>query len=166
MQSKTFALPYTPVTKLGHNAGPIEHPSIAQNIAATMFMPSAVILSVGTDLSLSRSESLAWQSAGYRVTAVGSIRDAIDYIRYGDFDLVLMGNSIRICDRERLTLLIRALGSRVPVVCVTDSSSDCAAFADATVSNEPIKLLQCIGELLAAQAGKPAANRAIPRAHC
>jgi len=126
-----------------------------------MFMPIAVILSIGLDLSLSKSESQDWQSAGYRMTPAGSIRDAIDHIRYGDFDLVLMGDSIRLGDRERLTFLIRALGSRVPVLCVTDSSSDSATFADATINNEPVRLLHCIRELLAAQAGKPAANAAM-----
>jgi hypothetical protein len=139
---------------------------IAEALAASMFMPVAVILSVGVDLSLSKSQSQAWQSAGYHMTPAASIRDAIDHIRYGDFDLVLMGDSIRLGDRERLTFLIRALGSRVPVVCITDSPRDCAGFADATINNEPTRLLQCLGVVLAARAGKPAANRAIPRADC
>jgi hypothetical protein len=165
MQSK-MALRSSVATKLVRDPGPIKRLPLIQNIAATMFMPTAVILCVGVDLSLSRSESRVWQSAGYRMTAVGSIRDALDYIRYGDFDVVLMGDSIRLGERERLTFLIRASGSRVPVVCVTDSSSDRASFADATVTSDPSKLLQCIGELLTAQAEKPAANRAIPRAHC
>jgi hypothetical protein len=139
---------------------------IAEVLAATMFMPIAVILSIGVDPALSKSQSQVWQSAGYHVTPAGSIRDAIDHIRYGDFDLVLMGDSIRLGDRERLTFLIRALGSRVPVVCVTDSPSDCAAFADATVRDEPGSVLQCIRELLAVQAGKPPLNGAVRRAEC
>jgi hypothetical protein len=166
MQSKTFAIRSRIPPKLVRNAGPIICMPVAQAMVAAMFMPIAVILSVGVDLALSISQSQLWQSAGYRLTAADSIRDAIDNIRYGDFDLVLMGDSIRLCDRERLTFLIRALSSCVPVVCVTDSPSDCAAFADATVKNDPIQLLQCVGELLAAQAGKRAANRGIIRADC
>ncbi len=164
MQSRKSALNSFPTPKSVREAGPIQFVPIAEALAATMFMPIAVILSVGLDLSLSRSQSQVWQTTGYRVTLAESIRDALDYIRYGDFDLVLMGDSIQLVDRKRLTFLIRALGSCVPVVCVTDSPSDCAAFADATINNEPTRLLECIGELLAAQAGKSAANRAIPRA--
>jgi hypothetical protein len=160
MLNKTFAIRLSPASKSVRDPGPIECVPIAEALTATMFMPIAVILSIGVDLSLSGGHSQAWQSAGYCVTPAESIRDAIDHIRYGDFDLVLLGDSIRIGDRERLAFLIRALGSRVPVVCITDSPSDCAAFADATVNHEPTRLLQCIGELLAAQAGKPAARRA------
>ncbi len=160
MQSKMFALSFSPTAKSVRDAGPIQFPPIAEGTAATLFMPITVILGVGVDLLLSKSQSLAWQSAGYRITASGSIRDAIDRIRYGDFDLVLMGDSLPLCDRERLTFLIRASGSGVPLVCITDSPSDCAAFADATISSEPTRLLQCVGEVLVAQARKPAANLA------
>jgi hypothetical protein len=150
MQSKRSALTSFPAPKSVLHAGPIECVPSSGSFAATMFMPIAVILSVGVDIPFSRSQSQVWQSAGYCVTPAESIRDAIDHIRYGDFDLVVMGDSIPLGERERLTCLMRALGSRVPVVCVTDCSSDCAAFADATVSNEPGRLLRCIGELLAA----------------
>lgn len=163
MKSKTLALQLSPAANSALDAGPIQCVPIPEALAATMFMPIAVILAVGVDLSLSKRESHVWQNAGYHVTEAGSIRDAIDHIRYGDFDLVLLGDSIRLGDRERLAFLIRGLGSRVPVVCVTDSSGYGAAFADATVHNEPIRLLQCIRELLAVQAGKPAANRATAR---
>jgi len=160
MQSETSALLSTTAPKSVRTSGPIQCVPLANALAA--FMPIAVILTIGVDLFLSGSQSKAWQSAGYRVTPVGSIRDAIDYIRYGDFDLVLMGDSIRPADRERLTFLIRASGSRVPVVCVTASASDCAPFADATVTSEPDKLLRCTAEVLAVRAGKPAANSAMP----
>jgi len=43
---------------------------------------------------LSKSESLVWRSVGYRLTPAESIRDAIDNIPHGDFDLVMMGDSI------------------------------------------------------------------------
>lgn len=59
------------------------------------------------------------------------------------------GDSIPRSDRERLTFLVRAFGSRVPIVYVTKYGSDCAAFADATISEEPVRLLPRIGELLA-----------------
>jgi hypothetical protein len=126
-------------------------------------MPIAVILSVGMDLSLSRSQSQAWQSAGYCVTSAGSIRDAIDRIRYGDFDLVLMGDSLPLGDRERLTFLIRALGSRVPVVCVSQTFSVIVPLSQTqpSTTSQP-DCCNCVGEVLAAQVRKHAANTAMP----
>jgi hypothetical protein len=166
MQSKTSALRSSQATKSVRNGGPIQSVALPEALAATMFMPTAVILAVGVDPWLSGSRGEFRQSTGYHMTPAESIRDAIDHIRYGDFDLVVMGDAIRLDDRERLAFLICALGSRVPVVCVTDSPGDCATFADATVRNDPGSLLQCIGDLLAGQAGKPVANRATSRANC
>jgi DNA-binding NtrC family response regulator len=121
-----------------------------------------VVLAVGLDLSLLTSQSPVWQSAGYLVTSAGSIRDAIVHFRHGDFDLVLLGDSIPADSRERFTFLIRATGSRVPVVCITDSCSDCDSFADATIRSESVNLMQSVGELMAKRANMPAPNRAPP----
>lgn len=115
-------------------------------------MPLTVLLAVGLDSSLLGIHGPAWQSAGYFVTSTTSIREAILHVNEGDFDLVLLGHSIPAQSRERLTFLIRASGSRIPVVCVTNSSSDSDKFADATIPNEPEHLLQSIAELLAQRA--------------
>jgi hypothetical protein len=60
-----------------------------------------------------------------------------------------LSHSIPAESRERLTFLIRASGSRIPVICVSDSSSGCDSFADATVQGGPDNLLQGIENLLA-----------------
>jgi hypothetical protein len=126
-------------------------------------MSLTVVLAVGLDSSLLTNQSSVWKSAGYYVTFTGSIRDAIAHFRNGDFDLVLLGRSIPTDSRERLTFLIRASGSRIPVVCVTDSSSDSDSFADATITSEPVKLLEDIGEIMARRPRPPAASRAMSR---
>lgn len=118
-------------------------------------MSLTVVLAVGLDSSLLAGQSSVWQSAGFIVTSTGSIREAIGHIRDGDFDLILLGHSIPIDSWERLTFLIRANGSRTPVVSITDSSTGCDSFADATVRNEPSDLLQSIGELMAERAKSP-----------
>ncbi len=125
-------------------------------------MSLTVILAVGLDPSLLASQSSVWQSAGFIVTSTGSIREAIVQIRDGDFDLVLLGHSIPADSRERLTFLIRAIGSQTPVVSITDCSTGCDSFADATVGNEPSKLLNSIEELMAERAKPPVARRAMP----
>jgi hypothetical protein len=100
MQSKTFVLQPLAARSV-RNAGPVQCVPIVDALAANMAMPTAVILSVGTDSSLSRAEMQLWLSTGYRVTSAGSFPDAIDNIRYGDFELALMGDSISLGDRER-----------------------------------------------------------------
>ncbi len=123
-------------------------------------MSSMVVLAVGLDPLLLASQSLAWRSAGYFVTSAWSIRDAIAHFRGGDFDLVLLGNSLPAESRERLTFLIRATGSRVPVVYISDSSNDSDSFADVTIKDEPSNIIEAIGEIVANRAKMHAASRA------
>ena len=112
-------------------------------------MPLAVVLAVGVDSSLLANQRLVLQSAGCYCVPARSIRDALTQLREGDFDLILLGHFLPLESRERLTFLIRASGSRIPVVCVKEPSSGHDSFADATIPNEPDYLLQVIGELLA-----------------
>jgi hypothetical protein len=116
-------------------------------------MPLTVILAVGLDPSLPTAQNAAWKSAGYIVISVGTIKEAIDHFRAGDFDLVLLGNSISLENKERLTFLIRSSGSRTPVVCVANLAEDCGCFADATLKNDSGELLSGIQELLVKSAG-------------
>jgi CheY-like chemotaxis protein len=119
-------------------------------------MSIAVVLAIGMDSWVLEAQRKAWRSAGYFVTSAGSIGEAIDDFQGGDFDLVLMSHSIPAQSRERLASLIRASGSRVPVVCVANSAGEGDTFADATIKNEPSNLLQSIKELLSGIAKKPA----------
>jgi DNA-binding NtrC family response regulator len=119
-------------------------------------MSITVVLAVGLDSSLLSNQDSAWKSAGYIVISTWSIREAIEHFKAGDFDLVLLGQSIPVESRERLTYLIRASGSQVPVVCIAGSSGDCDSFADATLRNDSSELLAGMGELLASKARIPA----------
>jgi DNA-binding response OmpR family regulator len=122
-----------------------------------------VVLAIGVDSSLLETQNSAWRSSGYIFTFAWSIKEAIIHFRYGDFDLVLLGPSLPAESKERLTFLIRASGSRVPVVCILDSSSDGDSFADATIKYEPANILEAISELMAQRARMPAANSALAR---
>jgi DNA-binding response OmpR family regulator len=112
-------------------------------------MCSTAILAIGLDWPVTEGDRRAWQSAGYFVTWTNSIREAIEWFRFGDFDLVLLGGSIPPESRERLAFLIRASGANTPVVSITDSSADCDAFAEATSGHEPGEVFRRIGEILA-----------------
>jgi hypothetical protein len=92
------------------------------------------------------------------------MKAAIDDFQEGDFDLVVLSHSLPMASRERLLSLIRASGSRVPVVCTTDSFGDFDSFADATVGKEPHELMREIGKVLTNQVRGPgAASNVAPR---
>jgi hypothetical protein len=112
-------------------------------------MSLKVILAAGVDSWLLATYSTVWRSAGYIVLPAASVTEAIDYFKGGDFDLVLLGDSFSAESKERLTFLIRASGSRTPVVSIANPSGDCDLFANATIRNDSNALLQGMGELLA-----------------
>ena len=122
-------------------------------------MPLAVVLAVGAESSLLASQRPVCRSAGCHITSARSIREAIFQLRDGDFDLILVDYSIPIEGRERLRFFLRASGSRIPVVCLTDSPGGHDSFADATIGNEPDDLVQAIRELLAKRANAQAAEQ-------
>ncbi len=112
-------------------------------------MSLTVLLAVGLDSSLFERQRSAWQSAGFYLTSVDSVREGIAQFHEGDFDLVLLSHSIPAESRERFAFMIRASGSRTPVVCVADSPGSCDDFADATLRCAPDNLLQALQDLQA-----------------
>jgi DNA-binding response OmpR family regulator len=121
-------------------------------------MSITVVLAVGLDSSLLTAHASVWKSAGYVVTPANSIREAIELFKVGDFDLVLLGDSLPKEHRERLAFLIRAFGARTPVVSIADSTSDSESIADATLRNDGSTLLAGLEKFLANQAGMRAAQ--------
>jgi ribosomal protein L30E len=111
-------------------------------------MSTIVVLAVCVDQFFPGTEASVWKSAGYFFIPAASIKEAIKHFKAGDFDLVLLGNSIPEESRERLTYLIRATGSHVPVVCIAGSSGHHDSFADATFALGSTDLLTGMGELL------------------
>lgn len=115
-------------------------------------MSTAVILAVGLDSSLLAEQRRLPECAGYVFVAAGSIREAIDHFRTGDFDLVLLGDSLSLEDQERLTFLIRTNGTNTPVICIGNRCGDRDLFADVTLARDSSSLLADVGELLADRA--------------
>jgi hypothetical protein len=115
-------------------------------------MSLTVVLAIGMDSWLLTAHSMAWRSAGFIVVSARAVREAIDQFNAGDFDLVLLGDSVSKEDKQRLTVLIRASGSRTPVVSIANAPGDFDSFADATLKNDSGGLLMGIGELLAEHA--------------
>jgi CheY-like chemotaxis protein len=122
-------------------------------------MSITVVLGVGLDSWLLASHDVVWRSAGFIVIPAASIREAIEQFHGGDFDLVLLGHSISIDSKQRLTFLIRAYGSQTPVVSIANLSGDRDFLADRTISNDSNLLLAGMVELLAERARTQGASK-------
>ena len=120
-------------------------------------MMPGIVLAIGFDLSLMTIRDLVLQSAGCAVVEAFSLEEAVDHFRSGDFDLVLLCHSVPAGDRERLASLIRASGSRIPIVSIAGSLGECDAFANATLEDGPNKFLASIRDALLRAARTPAA---------
>lgn len=119
-------------------------------------MPLTLVLSVGLEPALLGTRNVVLQSAGYIVVSAVSIKEAVNVFQGGDFDLVVLCHSIPTKDRDRLTCLIRASGSRTPVISVSGRTCECDAFADVTLEDGPNKFLAGINDLLIKQPRIPA----------
>ena len=116
-------------------------------------MSITVILAVGLDSWMLTSHVGAWRSAGFYFISAASTGEAMDQLREGDFDLVLVGDSIPLEGKKRLVSEVRSFGSRIPVAWVGSSLVDLDALADAADGNERDRMLQGVKEILASRAG-------------
>jgi DNA-binding response OmpR family regulator len=120
-------------------------------------MPLTVVLAVGLDSWLLAAHTRDWRSAGYFVVSAYSVGEAINLFNDGDFDLVVLGDSISVENRQRLTSLIRASGSQTPVACIGNPSSKPDSFADAKLKSDSSTLVTGLRELIAKESKMPAA---------
>lgn len=111
-------------------------------------MPQALVLSVGLDPQLLGTRNLILESAGYIVVSTYSMREAVDRFQQGDFDLVLLCQSIPAKERDRLTRWIRACGSRIPVISVSGNLCPGDVAGGVTVGSDGRTLLWGIREVL------------------
>jgi len=122
-----------------------------------VFMVPGIVLAVGFEPSLMTARMLVLQSAGYVIVRGSSLKETVDHLHSGDFDLVLLCHSVPATDRERLTSLIRASGSRIPIVSIAGRLGECDAFANATLEDGPNKFLAGIREVIIKALKTPAA---------
>lgn len=111
-------------------------------------MPRVVVLAVGYDPLLLETRSRVLQSAGYTVTSVRSLKQAVSQFREGDFDLFVLCHSVPEEDRQRFVSLIRGHASRTPIVFVSAAPGQLDPSADVTVENDPNDLVSGLREVL------------------
>ena len=81
-----------------------------------------VILTVGINSWKVEAHLAAWKAAQVFTISTTSILEAISLFNAGDFDLVLIGDSVPVEALEKLTFQIRATGSHVPIACIAGES--------------------------------------------
>ena len=111
-------------------------------------MAFTVVLSVGLDSGLLRARNLVLQSAGYIVVSAHSVKEAVGQFQVGDFDLVLLCQTIPAKERDGLTWWMRASRPGTPVVSVSGKPFSDDVVAGVTVGSEPSALLWGIREVL------------------
>jgi CheY-like chemotaxis protein len=121
-----------------------------------------LILSVGLDPAVLHARETVLRSEGYIVVSATSVKEAFQLFQEGDFDLMILGNSLAAKDRERLTCLIRVSGSRIPIASISSTPWEHGIFPEATISENPAELVAGIRRLLA-QRFKLASLGSIPQ---
>jgi len=125
-------------------------------------MSLTVVLAVGLDSWLLATHTRDWRSAGYFVVPADSIREAINLFNDGDFDLVVLGDSVSTENRQRLTSLIRASGAQTPVAYIGSFSAAYDSLSDDPPKNDSSTLVKKLRESLAEKSmarGSPAILR-------
>jgi CheY-like chemotaxis protein len=92
-------------------------------------MISLTVLAVGLDLPKAMKKT--WEARGVFLSLAHSPGEAIPLLRYGDFDLCLLGRSISQESRAKLVSLLRhSLHSTIPIVSLTDDVERTELFAE------------------------------------
>ncbi|MDP9051600.1 MAG: response regulator [Acidobacteriota bacterium] len=123
-------------------------------------MSITVVLAIGLNQELLDAQRIALRSGGYFVSTASSMGAAMEQLQEGDYDLVLMGQSIPAESRERLTMMIRATGLRVPVMCLAESPNYLDAFKSLVAETGARGVLRNIADAVANQR-KPVARAAL-----
>ena len=91
------------------------------------------VLAIG--LELPKAMMKAWEARGVFLSMTHSPGEAIPLLRYGGFDLCILGKSISQESRAKLVWLLRhSLHSSVPVVSLTDEVERSGLFEEESTS--------------------------------
>ncbi len=94
-------------------------------------MPKNKLLCVSFDKTSSEARQEILRKAGYAVTSITTINEAVDLLAAEKFDVVIIGH--RFSRDQKLTLAKRAKDCNTPVVLVRSASADADIPADSRV---------------------------------
>jgi DNA-binding response OmpR family regulator len=104
-----------------------------------------VILSAGRDAQLAKKRSLSLTSAGYEVVTVTTASDVINRLFSGDFDAVILCNSLPDQERRKLAGIVKSYSPSTPVIIVADSVGAQYDYGTQTANGAAADLIAAIG---------------------
>ncbi len=120
------------------------------------------ILAYGEDTLVISTRAMILRRAGYEVIHTTQAAELIPLLRGVAFDLLLVGDSIRMLENVRMVKRLREHFPELPIVMVQDEKEDHDPWSTAFVSSNPEQMLNCIVLVLDADRGKPAASEQAP----
>ncbi len=112
-----------------------------------------VVLCVGRDFSLLKERRAALREAGFVVNSAATRGEALEKIIDGDFDLVLLCQSLGE-ETGRLAKAIARLSPSTPLVAVAESQHPAYGFGTHVVGNHPDEIVRKIADILAEEPAK------------
>lgn len=123
-------------------------------------MVSGVILYVGRDHALVHSRRLILEQAGYAVDLCDNTEDFVRKFLGGDYELVLLCNSLRDGERERLTSLVHRFSRSTRVLLVCSRADEADHAAERACTGEPRVILDQVAVALQQAAEKRSVRKA------
>ena len=107
-----------------------------------------LILSAGRDSNLLKQRSAVLRQAGYDVVVAGNSPDLVNRLFNGDFDLVLLCDSMRAEERRRLTAIVKGHTPSTPVVVIHSEEEMVDQIDDEGILCRPESVLEAVREAL------------------
>ena len=121
-------------------------------------MVSGVILYAGRDHGLVQSRRMVMEEAGYGVDLCDNSEDCVRKFLEGDYDLVLLCNSLRDAERERLSSLVRRFSARTPVLRICSMPEELRQGPEPSCTGEPQAIMDALVAILKTARSKPPAR--------
>jgi CheY-like chemotaxis protein len=107
-----------------------------------------LLLSAGRDPSLLKERNAKLLAAGFKVASATDSYEVVEKLLNGDFDLVLLCNSMAEQDRERLARIITTYTPSTPVVFISSAQEAERDLGDGPVRCCPEQLLATVTDSL------------------
>lgn len=116
------------------------------------------ILAYGEDTLVISTRAMILRRAGYEVIHTTKPAELIPLLRGISFDMLLVGDSVRLLENVRLVKRLREYFRELPIVMVQDEKEDRDPWSTAFVSSSPEQMLNAISLVLDEHSRKTVAS--------
>jgi DNA-binding NtrC family response regulator len=127
------------------------------------FMLPRRILAYGEDTLVISTRAMILRRAGYEVIHTTKPAELLPLLRGIFFDLLLVGDSVRMLQNVRLVKRLREQFPELPMVRVQDEKEDHDPWSTAFVSSSPEQMLNAISLVLEEHSRKPVVSESAPQ---